>query len=106
MSETIERHRESAAWFRARLREVDIGDRGLAQRLIIAGDDREPADILNSIRQMANGEVKVTGEMCALLHSIGEGAQTEECLVYARLEINRLADLLRGLGYERAIGRQ
>jgi len=105
MSETIPRHQESAAWFRRRLREVDIGDRALAQRLIIAGDGRNPADILHSIQQMANGEVEVTGEMRALLQAISEGAQTEDCLVRARLEINRLADLLRGLGYERAIGR-
>lgn len=62
---------ESAAWFRAKLKELGIGQSALARRMIAAEDDRQFSTILRSISRMATGDARVSGEMRALLCVLG-----------------------------------
>ena len=67
---------ESAAWFRSKLEQLDLGQSDLARRMIAAGDDRQFDTILRSLRRMASGEARVSGEMRALLCLLAEPANT------------------------------
>ena len=67
---------ESAAWFRGKLEELGEGQSSLARRMIAAGDDRQFDTILRSLRRMASGEARVSGEMRALLCVLGELGET------------------------------
>ena len=58
---------ESAAWFRARLDDLGIGQSELARSMIQLGDDRQFDTILRSLRRMVSGEARVSGEMRAMI---------------------------------------
>ncbi len=79
--ETITRQRgsaETAAWFRARLDELGIGQSDLARVHLANGDDRPMDTILRNLRRMASGEARVSGEMRAwLTHALWVKAENE-----------------------------
>lgn len=65
---------ESAAWFRAKLGELQIGQSALARLMLAHGDDRQMTTILRSLSRMASGDARVSGEMRALLGVLAETA--------------------------------
>ena len=69
---------ESAAWFRDKLAELDVGQSALARRMIAAGDDRQFETILRSLRRMASGDARVSGEMRALLCLMAEAGMWQD----------------------------
>jgi hypothetical protein len=66
---------ESAAWFRDKLRTLDIGQSALARLMLASGDDRQMTTILRSFSRMASGEARVSGEMRALLGTLEQAKQ-------------------------------
>lgn len=58
---------ESAAWFRARLDVLEMGQSELARTMKSRGDDRQFDTILRSLRRMASGDARVSGEMRVML---------------------------------------
>jgi hypothetical protein len=105
MNDATPHHFKNGEWFRSRMREVGIGDRALAQRMIMAGDHREPSDVLLTIQQIASGELEVTSEMMALLQAIGDGGETQGHLLTCQTEVDRLTAMMRGFGYDPATGK-
>lgn len=65
---------ESAAWFRAKLEKLGIGQSELARLMLAHGDDRQFKTILRSLSRMASGDARVSGEMRALLGILAETA--------------------------------
>jgi len=68
---------ESAAWFRAKLDELHIGQSALARLMLAHGDDRQFATTLRSLSRMASGDARVSGETRALLGVLAESAMRE-----------------------------
>nr|WP_321985287.1 hypothetical protein [uncultured Lichenicoccus sp.] len=66
---------ESAAWFRDKLQSLGMGQSALARLMIQHGDDRQMTTILRSLSRMASGDARVSGEMRALLGTLGEANQ-------------------------------
>ncbi len=58
---------ESAAWFRAQLAALGVGQSALARFMLEHGDDRQFGTILRSLARMATGEARVSGEMRVML---------------------------------------
>lgn len=68
---------ESAAWFREKLVTMGVSKGALARLMLMHGDDRREATILHSLRRMANGQARVSGEMRALLGTLEAVMQAE-----------------------------
>jgi hypothetical protein len=64
---------EGAAWFRAKLEALGETKGSLARLLIRYGDDRKKATIERQIDRMASGDVRVPGEMRAILGMMERG---------------------------------
>lgn len=75
---------ESAAWFRGRLDKLELGQSELARTMIRHGDDRQFDTILRSLRRMASGDARVSGEMRAMLDMLEHNQA-----------LNRLVELLQ-----------
>ena len=58
---------ESAAWFREQLAELGLSQAALARELAGRGDDRVFDTILRTLRRMAGGGARVSGEMRGFL---------------------------------------
>lgn len=69
---------ESAAWFRERLEALGETKGSLARLLIRYGDDRKKTTIERQLDRMAAGDVKVPGEMRALLGMMERGKAKAE----------------------------
>lgn len=68
---------DSAAWFCAKLDELGLGLSALVRLMLAHGDDRQPATILRTLRRMASGEARVSGEIRALLGVLAEAARRD-----------------------------
>jgi hypothetical protein len=58
---------QSAAWFRQALEDLGETQASLARLMKRKGDDRQPDTILRTIKRMATGDARVSGEMRVLL---------------------------------------
>jgi hypothetical protein len=58
---------ESAAWFRDMLAKLDETQASMARLMKRKGDDRQLATIERTIRRMACGDARVSGEMRVIL---------------------------------------
>ncbi len=64
---------ESAAWFRTQLEELGETQASMARLMMRNGDDRKLNTIERTIRRMANGEARVSGEMRVVLTMLIRG---------------------------------